>query len=141
VELAKRGLSNHDIAAARGVSVRTVAGQLSSAYAKLGVHSRRELKAQRSGSEALAAPIRPVVTRRLTPREAEALSLVYQGCSNKAIAAALGCSISTVSTLLTRARRKSVARAGAAPEAQRGAIQRVAISSRAGDRESGAEPD
>jgi DNA-binding CsgD family transcriptional regulator len=140
VELAKRGLSNHDIAVWRGVSVRTVAGQLSSAYAKLQVHSRRELIAQRFGPEAQATPIRPAFTRRLTPREAEALSLVYQGRSNKAIAAALGCTLSTVSTLLTRARRKRVPAAGAASEAQRGATQRVAVSSRPCDRESGAEP-
>ena len=41
--LAGRGLSNKEIAAQLYVSVRTVANQLQSAYAKLGIHDRREL--------------------------------------------------------------------------------------------------
>jgi DNA-binding CsgD family transcriptional regulator len=44
-ELAMRGLSNRDIAARLVVSVRTVENQLSSAYGKLGIASRRQLAA------------------------------------------------------------------------------------------------
>lgn len=40
------GRKNREIAAARGVSVRTVANQLASAYRKLGVASRFELLAK-----------------------------------------------------------------------------------------------
>lgn len=43
VMLAIRGKSNIEIAAARGRSIRTVVNQLSAAYSKLGVQSRREL--------------------------------------------------------------------------------------------------
>jgi len=46
VELAQRGLSNRDIAARRRCSVRTVANHLASAYGKLGVSGRRELRAR-----------------------------------------------------------------------------------------------
>lgn len=45
VELALSGLSNAAIAAQRRCVVRTVANQLASAYAKLGITSRRELRA------------------------------------------------------------------------------------------------
>jgi DNA-binding CsgD family transcriptional regulator len=38
-----RGLSNAQIAATRGASVRTVANQLASVFRKLGVRSRHEL--------------------------------------------------------------------------------------------------
>lgn len=41
--LAARGASNTEIARARGVSLRTVCNQLSTAYQKLGVSSRLEL--------------------------------------------------------------------------------------------------
>lgn len=41
--LTLRGLSNQDIARARGVAVRTVANQLASIFKKLGVGSRTEL--------------------------------------------------------------------------------------------------
>lgn len=44
--LAVAGLSNADIAAARGVSERTVANQLASAYRRLEVGSRRDLAAR-----------------------------------------------------------------------------------------------
>lgn len=43
--LAAAGLSNAQIAARRGVSPRTVANQLASAFRKLGVRSRLELEA------------------------------------------------------------------------------------------------
>jgi DNA-binding CsgD family transcriptional regulator len=43
--LAVRGLANRAIADARGSSQRTVANQLASIYAKLGISGRRELRA------------------------------------------------------------------------------------------------
>jgi DNA-binding CsgD family transcriptional regulator len=43
--LVSRGLSNKAIAQARGASPRTVANQLASVYAKLGISGRRELRA------------------------------------------------------------------------------------------------
>ena len=46
VELALAGMRTKAIAAARGVSERTVGNQLQSAYAKLGVASRAELAAR-----------------------------------------------------------------------------------------------
>ena len=46
VNLVLRGWSNARIAAARGTSARTVANQLSAAYRKLRVKSRRELLAR-----------------------------------------------------------------------------------------------
>ena len=45
VRLAARGLSNSAIAARRECSIHTVANQLASAYRKLGVSGRRELRA------------------------------------------------------------------------------------------------
>ncbi len=42
-EMAARGLSNREIAKARGTSERTVANQLASIFRKLGVTSRVEL--------------------------------------------------------------------------------------------------
>lgn len=42
-ELALQGLSNDDIARARGTSTRTVANQLASAYRRLGIGSRLQL--------------------------------------------------------------------------------------------------
>lgn len=44
--LVLRGLSNRDIAFVRGTSTRTVANQLASIFAKLGVGSRVELTAR-----------------------------------------------------------------------------------------------
>ena len=44
-ELALRGLSNEEMARARGVSPRTIANQIASIYRKMGVCSRRELRA------------------------------------------------------------------------------------------------
>ncbi len=49
--LAARGLSNREIAASRGTSVRTVANQVASVFVKLGVGSRRELAARGGSSE------------------------------------------------------------------------------------------
>jgi DNA-binding CsgD family transcriptional regulator len=46
VRLAARGLSNNAIAAQRSCSIHTIANQLSSAYRKLGVSGRRELRAR-----------------------------------------------------------------------------------------------
>jgi DNA-binding CsgD family transcriptional regulator len=50
VALLLRGRSNRDIALCRGTSVRTVANQLQSVYARLGVGSRRELVAALIGA-------------------------------------------------------------------------------------------
>ncbi len=102
VELVMRGLSNRDIALARGVSVQTTANQLTIAYRKLGVQSRRELRARWVASASVLASLDVV----LTPREREILHLVRQGHANKVIAPTVGVAISTVSTLLTRLRRK-----------------------------------
>jgi DNA-binding CsgD family transcriptional regulator len=43
--LALRGRSNNEIGRLRGTSARTIANQLSAIYRKLGVSSRRELRA------------------------------------------------------------------------------------------------
>jgi DNA-binding CsgD family transcriptional regulator len=102
VELVMRGLSNRDIALARGVSVQTIANQLTIAYRKVGVQSRRELRARWVASAPVLVPFDVV----LTPREREILHLVRQGHANKVIAPTVGVAISTVSTLLTRLRRK-----------------------------------
>jgi DNA-binding NarL/FixJ family response regulator len=50
IVLALRGLSNRQIAAIRGRSVRTVINQLGAAYEKLGIQSRRELVLRWSGA-------------------------------------------------------------------------------------------
>jgi DNA-binding CsgD family transcriptional regulator len=50
-ELALQGLSNDDIARARGTSTRTVANQLASAYRKLGIGSRLQLFALGAGRD------------------------------------------------------------------------------------------
>ena len=101
VELIASGLSNRVVADARGCTPRTVANQLTVVYRKLGISSRRELRA-------LLTPEMPCANglAALTPRERQVLSLADFGRSNKVIAHALGLSISTVSTTLTRARRK-----------------------------------
>lgn len=49
--LALQGLSNDDIARARGTSARTVANQLASVYRKLGIGSRLQLFAFGAGSD------------------------------------------------------------------------------------------
>jgi DNA-binding CsgD family transcriptional regulator len=49
VTLARRGLSNDEIARARGCSVSTVANQLASSYRKLSVSGRRELNVKLVG--------------------------------------------------------------------------------------------
>jgi DNA-binding CsgD family transcriptional regulator len=100
LELAGQGLTNERLAAVRGVSLGTVANQLTVAYRKLGVGGRRELRAR------LRTPPAPVPPVPLTAREREILSRAERGESNKIIAFSLGVSISTVSTILTRARRK-----------------------------------
>jgi DNA-binding CsgD family transcriptional regulator len=102
VELVMQGLSNREMALARGVSVQTIANQLTIAYRKLGVQSRRELRARWMASASMLASLDAV----LTPREREVLHLVQQGHANKVIAPTVGVAISTVSTLLTRLRRK-----------------------------------
>lgn len=48
VRMVLEGLSNADIARQRGVSARTIVNQLASSYEKLGICSRRELKARLS---------------------------------------------------------------------------------------------
>jgi DNA-binding CsgD family transcriptional regulator len=101
LELVGRGLTNERLAAVRGVSLGTVANQLTSAYRKLRVGGRRELRARLRAPSAAPTPAGP-----LTSRERQILSLADRGASNKVIAFGLGISISTVSTILTRARRK-----------------------------------
>jgi DNA-binding CsgD family transcriptional regulator len=101
VALIASGLSNDVVAAARGCSRSTVANQLTAAYRKLGISSRRELCALFSHERQRAAR-----SSFLTEREQQVLSFAEFGLSNKLIAHSLGLSISTVSTTLTRARRK-----------------------------------
>lgn len=55
VQLVAQGLSNEEIAAARGRSARTVANQLAAVYRKLGVFSRTELLARLTGSDLAGA--------------------------------------------------------------------------------------
>lgn len=55
VQLVAQGLSNEEIAAARGRSARTIANQLAAVYRKLGVFSRTELLARLTGSEVAGA--------------------------------------------------------------------------------------
>jgi DNA-binding CsgD family transcriptional regulator len=105
VELVLGGCSNSDAARARGISLNTLAGQLGSAYRKLGVGGRRELRATAIAS--LHSDLRRgELTRELSSRERQILTLSEQGHANKVVASILGIAISTVSTLLTRARRK-----------------------------------
>jgi|SRR5688572_22388408 DNA-binding NarL/FixJ family response regulator len=53
VLLALRGLTNDAIGRARACSARTIANQLASAYEKLGIRGRRELRAWMSGGRGL----------------------------------------------------------------------------------------
>jgi DNA-binding CsgD family transcriptional regulator len=106
VELLALGFSNRSIAAQRGVSKHTVTKQLTALYTKLGVASRREFRALLGPRGAKDDEDSRARARFLSDREHQIVFLVGRGQSNKLIASALGLSISTVSTLLTRARRK-----------------------------------
>jgi DNA-binding CsgD family transcriptional regulator len=117
VELVTR-YSNPRIAMIRGVSAQTVANQLTIVYRKLGVASRRELRAlvsrRRPSTEAgfVVAQCKgeewtSELTPALTQRERQILVLAERGIANKLIADELGIALSTVSTMLTRARRKT----------------------------------
>lgn len=105
IELVARGLPNTEVALLRGVSTSTISNQLTTAYRKLRVGGRRELRAASdpSSAESLAHPDQ---WRGLSPREQQVLALVERGLANKVIAPTVGVGVSTVSTLLTRARRK-----------------------------------
>lgn len=105
VVLAVLGLSNQELAHRRHISESTAVNHLSSAYRKLGVASRRELRALINGS-CEASERRAWFVRSLSPRELVVLQCAEQGQSNKLIAHSLGVAISTVATLLARARRK-----------------------------------
>lgn len=102
VRLVLVGFSNREIAVLRSAAQRTIENQLTSAYKKLGLSGRRELRAlhgertQSLRSSAFA----------LTARELKILELVDIGQSNKVIASVMGVSVSTISSTLTRARRK-----------------------------------
>lgn len=126
VTLAAQGLSNQAIAERRGTALRTVANQLAASYRKLQIASRRELSAlyRSGGLHALSlgfptledvfdpgSVFQPAadigrLDRALTRREQQVLAYAEIGHSNKLIAYSLGVAISTVSTLLARARRK-----------------------------------
>jgi DNA-binding NarL/FixJ family response regulator len=103
LQLAAQGLSNAAIARMRGTSVRTVANQLAASYEKLKIRGRRELKASLLVSRNSPELARE---RRLTFRERQVMRYADLGHTNKLIAYSLRISLSTVSTLLTRARRK-----------------------------------
>ncbi len=105
VKLALQGLSNQAVAGVRGASVRTVAHQLSAAYRKLRVRCRRELWALYHEPDTIEG-LTPAGARALSRRELEVLRFVKAGRSNKIIADSLGIRLSTVSTTLSRARRK-----------------------------------
>jgi len=131
VDLAVLGYSNRQLALRRCVSESTVVNQLSSAYRKLGVTSRRELCAL-----ALRSSSRPKQRTRpdvsLTRREQLALDRAEAGLSNKLIADSLGVAISTVSTMLTRARRKlrsSTAMPGSPTAQSKGKLSTVSATS------------
>jgi DNA-binding CsgD family transcriptional regulator len=111
IELVAQGLSNAEVALARGVSVNTIVNQLTSAYRKLRVSGRRELRAASSPSPAERLA-RVNQQHRLSPREQQVLALAESGYANKVIAPTVGVGISTVSTTLTRARRKLAINAG-----------------------------
>lgn len=111
--LAAKGLSNRGIAQHRGTALRTVANQLAAAYRKLRIAGRRELCAlcrwagpQEPSSALQRSDTEIPIERALTLREQQILTYAEIGHSNKLIAYSLGVSISTVSTLLARARRK-----------------------------------
>jgi DNA-binding CsgD family transcriptional regulator len=116
VELGTR-YSNPRIAMIRGVSTQTVANQLTGAYRKLGVASRRELRALLSwgwtsqlglvGAQPEGGEWSAEQASALTRRERQILVLAERGSANKLIADELGIALSTVSTTLTRARRKT----------------------------------
>jgi DNA-binding CsgD family transcriptional regulator len=103
VDLVLRGLPNQAIARMRGVSLGTVANQLTNVYRKLGVGSRRELLAE---AAAQACTLDSATPGLLTSRQQQILKLAHLGRANKVIAATLSLSVSTVSTTLTRVRRK-----------------------------------
>jgi DNA-binding CsgD family transcriptional regulator len=108
-QLAARGVSNSDIASRRRTSERTVANQLASAYAKMGINGRRELRAAIGANvepEPRRSHRRQVTPPALTSRERQVWGCVAMGQSNKAIAHALGLALSTVATHLERARYK-----------------------------------
>jgi DNA-binding CsgD family transcriptional regulator len=107
IDLVLRGSSNAEVARARQVAVNTVTAQLTSAYRKLGVGGRRELRARWPCTSTLELRASPPEAK-LSAREREVLVFTERGYANKVIADALGVRPSTVSTLLTRARRKLV---------------------------------
>jgi DNA-binding CsgD family transcriptional regulator len=116
VALVAQGFSSYDIAQVRGCAKSTVANLLSNAYRKLGVSGRRELGAL------LRGPTPPMRYPHLTSRELEVLEATRAGLSNKCIAGTLGVALSTVSTTLTRVRRKlstAAARACGEPASRR----------------------
>jgi DNA-binding CsgD family transcriptional regulator len=110
LDLIRAGLTNSDIAQKRGTSTRTVINQIAHILRKSGVCSRRELKAMPTKGARIegfpGAPAPASARRMLTPREDEAFALASMGKSNKLIAYELGIGVSTVGTLLSRAKRK-----------------------------------
>jgi DNA-binding CsgD family transcriptional regulator len=109
IELTLLGLSNRELAERRNATVGTIANQLHTACTKLGVRGRRELKAAALFSEDTPRPARRMLAGALTPRQRQIIERADAGQSNKSIAYDLGTSTSTVSTLLTRARRRLTA--------------------------------
>lgn len=104
-----RGRSNAAIAGARQRSVETVRKQVATMFRKLGVSTRRELRALLGGqiAHAAASPTPSLAPETLlSGRELEVLRRVAQGQSNKRIAGELGVTESTIGVLLHRARAK-----------------------------------
>ena len=90
-ELAVKGLTSREVAEQLRISKRTVDSRLRKVFTKLGVRGRQGLKAVFDGADAHGASLaaRPAITS-LSARQAQVVSLVADGLSNKEIAKRLG---------------------------------------------------
>jgi DNA-binding CsgD family transcriptional regulator len=107
VSLVAQGLTNSQIARHVGASVRTVGADIAAACRRRGLRSRAQLAAWTAARNAAAASRRtgfvaqPQPERaRLSPRQAEVVSLVADGLTNEEIAQSLQVSPRTVASHL-----------------------------------------